>query len=93
MRKLILIIFVGSLLSCDNRTTQQKALDEYNHEKAEMLKYERYIDSLVNVAYGVGDFRYQREERYNAIDILKKEYPQISYKLDSIRVELYKGNF
>jgi len=83
--KNIYLLFVATALfaSCDNRTPQQKAQDEYNKEKTEQqsktMVREQYMDSLVNVASGVGEFKYMRENRLNALRILKKEYPNIDF--------------
>ncbi len=48
------------------------------------MKHERYIDSLVNVATGLDGETLVRN-RQNALDILKKEYPQMNEKWDSVQ--------
>jgi len=84
MKKIIFLLSIIFLsVSCDNRTPQQKAQDEYNQEVAErdaaQMEREHKIDSLVNVAGGLGEYKYQRANRLNALKILKKEYPEIDW--------------
>lgn len=86
---LVFAIVATFLFSCgDNRTPQQKAEDDYKKEKAEKLNHEHYIDSLVNVASGVGEYEYQTENRKNALETLKKEYPGMSEQWAKIESEM-----
>ena len=55
------------------------------------MKHERYIDSLVNVATGLDGETLVRN-RQNALDILRKEYPQMNEKWDSLQESIYNGN-
>lgn len=84
MKKVIVLFsLILTLYSCDQRTPQQKAEDEYNQEVAErdaaQMNREHVMDSLVNVASGVGEYKYQKTNRLNALKILKKEYPEIDW--------------
>jgi hypothetical protein len=88
----ILLSILFLLVSCDNRTPKQKASDEYNKEvamqDAAKMEKEHIIDSLVNVAGGLGEYKYQRANRLNALKILKKEYPEIDWS--KIEADIYK---
>lgn len=94
MKKVLFIatLFL-SLVSCDNKTPQQRAQERINQMNAESLKKEQYVDSLVRVAYGNGDSKYMKQNRLNAIDLLEKEVPSTKPILDSLRNEIYQGNF
>lgn len=55
------------------------------------MKHERYIDSLVNVATGLDGETLVRN-RQNALDILRKEYPQMNEKWDSVQESICNGD-
>jgi len=99
MKKLMFLLFVISfmLISCDNRSPTQKATDEYNAQKtaqrAKAMKHEKYIDNLVNIAAGMGEYKYMRENRLNAIDILKKEYPTLIEKWNEYETAILAGDY
>ena len=92
MKKLLsLILFIVALTSsCDNRTPEQKAQDRYNAIKQDGMKRELYIDSLLNVAVGIGKYEFMIENRKNALRILKEEYPTMKERWDSIEVSLHR---
>lgn len=99
MKKSVLILAAIGLLmtNCDNRTATQQAADDFNKEVREtednQMRHERYIDSLVNVATGLDGETLVRN-RQNALDILRREYPEMSDKWDAVQesinnMELY----
>ena len=59
--------------------------------KEDEMKHERYIDSLVNVATGLDGETLVRN-RQNALDILRKEYPQMNEKWDSVQESICNGD-
>lgn len=93
MKKILLFTFILFLFSCDNRTPEQKAKEKYEADKQrtkeKRMQKEVYIDSVLNVAAGVGKYQYLRENRLNALKILKKEYPDMVQKWDSIESSIY----
>jgi hypothetical protein len=93
MKKLTILIALFSLIACTQKTPQQKADEEFRKVKANRMQHELYIDSLVNVAYGMGNFKYLTENRLAAIKILKTEYPNLSQKFDSLEMAIRLGNY
>lgn len=97
MKNLIIIsILIICFASCDNRTSEQRALDSYNQEKLLEMERELKIDSLVNVAYGVGEYKYMKQNRLNAIEELMSEYSDnnsLIFSFDSLKTEILKGNY
>lgn len=99
MKKLLFLLIATLLIvtSCgENKTPEQRALDEYNKEqsdkKTQNMKHEKYIDSLVNIASGVGEYKYMRTNRLNALEILKKEYPTMSEAWKKIEADIESLN-
>lgn len=90
MKKYLLftLCFLGILVGCDKRSAVQRAEDDYNQKRQKEIEKEmvreRYIDSLVNVATGLNGETLVRN-RQNALDILKKEYPEMSDKWDAVQ--------
>lgn len=100
MKKFMILLSLISFMSIscgDNRTPQQIATDEFNQEQAanknKAMRLEIYTDSLLNIAVGTGKYKYMRENRLNAIELLKKEYPELRNKWDSIKITIIKGEF
>ena len=97
MKKFLLTITILLLtvLGCDRKTQSQCAKDDVEQYiqscKEDEMKHERYIDSLVNVATGLDGETLVRN-RQNALDVLRKEYPQMNEKWDSLQESIYNGN-
>lgn len=86
MKKLLFtILAVLALTACDTKTPEQKAQESFEKEMSEMENSERnhkfYIDSLVNVATGLEGVE-NTAKRLDALEKLRKEYPQLSEKWD-----------
>lgn len=78
------ICFIG----CDSKTPEQRVKYESDMARNDRMKREVYIDSVVNVALGVGKYEHMRENRINALNILKEEYPSMTQKWDSIEISI-----
>jgi type II secretory pathway pseudopilin PulG len=76
-------LFGGGGVS-DEEAVQNALRQDEQNEKEYQMRHERYIDSLVNVACGM-DGETLVHNRQNALDILKKEYPQLSKKWDAVQ--------
>lgn len=93
MKKYLLFLLALSWLyvGCDNRTAEQRANDAFKaQEKAEEkqgMEHEKYIDSLVNVASGLDGETLVRN-REHALNILRKEYPELNEKWDSVQASI-----
>lgn len=90
MKKYLLFLLALSCLcvGCDNRTAEQRANDalkaQEQAEEKQGMEHEKYIDSLVNVASGLEGETLVRN-RQNALNILRKEYPELNDKWDSVQ--------
>ena len=90
MKRFVTMIFAALLLlSCgNNKTPEQEAKECFDRQMKEMeagqMKRERYIDSLVNVATGL-DGATLRANRQHALDILRKEYPEMQERWDGVQ--------
>ena len=94
MKKTIMTaIIIFSLFSCNSKTPEQRAQEAMDRYNTEQLKKEVYRDSLVSVACGIGENKYRKQNRLNAIDLLEKDYPDLKPKLDSLRNAIYQGNY
>lgn len=93
MRFLLIVSLCFLLFSCDNRSKKQKVDDRMKEMQAKEMHDEVRVDSLLKVAYGYGDFKYMKENRLNAIDILNKEYPDLSGRLDSVKNAILSGDY
>lgn len=90
MKKIMLFVlcFIGILSGCDNRSAVQRAEDDYKQKRQKEIEkemiHERYIDSLVNVATGL-DGETLIRNRQNALNILRREYPEMKDRWDSVQ--------
>lgn len=97
MKKFLLpiTILLLTILGCDRKTPSQCAKDDVEQYiqscKEDEMKHERYIDSLVNVATGLDGETLVRN-RQNALGILRKEYPQMNEKWDSVQESICNGD-
>lgn len=93
--KNILLIFcvILSFASCGEKSSQQLVQEQVDKYNADTRKNELYIDSLVSVAYGNGKYKYLKENRLNAINLLEKETPGQKPTLDSLRNTIVTGNY
>lgn len=76
-------LFGGGGVS-DEEAVQNVLRQDKQNNKEYQMKHERYVDSLVDVASGE-DGETLVQNRQNALDILKKEYPQLSKKWDAVQ--------
>jgi len=86
MKKLLFtIVTILTLTACDTKTPEQEAQESFEREMSELENNERdhkfYIDSLVNVATGLEGVE-NIAKRLDALEKLRKEYPQLSEKWD-----------
>lgn len=79
---LIALGVILSLASCQHKSPARDAEERFQQEMKQMeqdrMSHEKYIDSLVNVASGL-EGTTLRANRQHALDILKKEYPEIDW--------------
>jgi len=61
-------------------------------KKSEEMQHERFVDSLLNVASGIGEYRFQSANRHNALEILKKKYPTMPEQWSKIEIDIQLGN-
>lgn len=93
--KKILFIMIATLLiiGCNQKTPAQKMQEEFDAQQAQetksALNHEAYIDSLVNVATGL-DGVSKTQNRKNALNILRKEYPTMTEKWDKCEESIDK---
>ena len=90
MKKVLIFIFGCALLcACGNHPTPEEAARrslERDMQELEQnqMSHERYIDSLVNVASGL-DGATLRSNRQHALDILRREYPELNERWDAVQ--------
>lgn len=86
MKKYFLIAFLIAMLSCNSKSPEQMAKESFEKREQEQLAEERKADSLIRVAMGEGIYEYQKKNRLNALEELKKYYlPQMRNLLISMR--------
>lgn len=87
MKKLLLLPMLFFLLvSCNNKSPEQHINELFEKQKQESMRKEIYVDSLLKVAYGMGEYQYLKENRLNALEKLRQELPEMNAKWDSIAV-------
>lgn len=94
MKKLILLSLFLSLFmfSCKQVTPEEAAQKRMDERIKKELQEESRFDSLTRVAFGEGKFKYQRANRQNALDILKKELggtPSMDSLFNTMQEKIY----
>ncbi len=90
MKKYFLIAFLIAMLSCNSKSPEQMAKESFEKREQEQLAEERKADSLIRVAMGEGIYEYQKKNRLNALEELKKILPPTNEKLINLYEEVEK---
>ena len=84
----VMCVLLGS---CNTKTPDQAAKEALERDMYEMnanqMKHEKYMDSLVNVAAGLGGVTLFANRKH-ALSILRSEYPQLSEKWDKMEISI-----
>lgn len=76
MKNILLLIAICLFTGCNTKSSEQK-----DQRAKSAMEHEAYIDSLVNVATGINGVS-KPLNRKNALNILRKEYPNMKEKWD-----------
>lgn len=86
---IVIVAIIPSLsggVSDEEAIRNQLAADSVEVETGQM-EHERYIDSLLNIATGKEGATLQANRRH-ALNILRKEYPEMSDKWNKIEISI-----
>ena len=90
MKKYFLIAFLITMLSYNSKSPEQIAQESFEKREQEQLAEERKADSLIRVAMGEGIYEYQKKNRLNALEELKKILPPTNEELINLYEEVEK---